>query len=536
MSIKIHAHPSQCSDSASGMDNDLASVAEQRANAVAKLKRAASLPRLKNGRRPQMHNEVVSEGERILHEDVQDPSQDTPSDRVSDVDPNSNLQSADKPGTPDPSTLTRKRRSRSRSRSRGSKDLRKFKPPQSPLPTTVTPSNDSSPDDSPPSPMEYPLQSIIAPIPSHLNPLLPAASSFILPGYLTGENVILSSAASPVPGLSQLQALMSQQGLQRSNSAGAARMLTLQNTLQKLTGGAEPVQSTFPSPAISPQPNKLGRNNTVSGGESIERSAARRLMMAQLNKRMVKETDLEQEDVRPFSPSNRRRRRRSKRQSINPPVLSATDESDLVSTSNPTPNRANTPQLQLEELAPNFEPTPSTTPLPPIPIHPLATPSINLNETINSSRQSTPVRAVPPSHFDVASRKRRESVLIEDQDDEDRVPPQSTYYGLPGAPSHPSPGISPHPPHSSEISTDSVPVDITNVPVLQTSLERTPSRQARFPSSPFARPHMEISLSSDQEEERDPDDEEVFPTEAFRRSPYHDGLNREISWVAEPGL
>ncbi|TFY63717.1 hypothetical protein EVJ58_g3083 [Rhodofomes roseus] len=40
-------------------------VAEQRATAVAKLKRAASLPRMKDGRRPPMHVEAVSEGERM---------------------------------------------------------------------------------------------------------------------------------------------------------------------------------------------------------------------------------------------------------------------------------------------------------------------------------------------------------------------------------------------------------------------------------------------------------------------------------------
>ncbi|KAG1734723.1 uncharacterized protein EDB91DRAFT_584674 [Suillus paluster] len=521
------------------MENDPGSVAEQRANAVAKLKRAASLPRLKNGRRPQMHNEVVSEGEKTLHDDVQDPSQDTPPERDSNLDSQPNVQPEENQGTPELSNVTRKRRSRSRSRSRGSKDLRKFKPPQSPLPTSVTPSNDSSPDDSPPSRAEYfPLpHSILAPIPSHLHPLPP--SPFILPGFSMAENPFLpSGASSPVPRFPTLEALVSHQGLQRSNSAGAARMLTLQNTLQKLTGGTELMESTFPSPAVSPQPlgSKLGRNNTVSGGETSERSTARRLMMAQLNKRMIKETDLEEEDVRPFSPSKRRPRRRSKRQSINPPVASTTDESDLLSTSNTTPNRSNTPQPQPEGLAPNIERTSSTTPIPPIPIYPPpVTPSINLNETINSSRQSTPVRAVPPTHFDHAARKRRESVLIEDPDDEDRIPPQSTYYGLPGAPSRPSPSISPRLPHSSDVSTDSAPPDATNVPVyLASQLERTPSRQARFPSSPFARPHKEISLSSDQEEERDRDDEEFFPTEAFRRSPYHDGLNREISWVAEP--
>ncbi|KAG1802736.1 uncharacterized protein HD556DRAFT_1284518 [Suillus plorans] len=518
------------------MENDPGSVAEQRANAVAKLKRAASLPRLKNGRRPQMHNEVVSEGEKTLHDDVQDPSQDTPPECVSNSDYKPIAQPEENPGSPEPSNVNRKRRSRSRSRSRGSKDLRKFKPPQSPLPTSVTPSNDSSPDDSPPSRAEYLPHSILAPIPSHLNPL--PNSPFILPGFLTAESPFLpSGASSPIPRFPTLEALVSRQGLQRSNSAGAARMLTLQSTLQKLTGGTELMESTFPSPAMSPPPSgtKLGRNNTVSGGESSERSTARRLMMAQLNKRMIKETDIEEEDPRPFSPSKRRQRRRSKRQSANRPVVSTTDESDLVSTNDATPNRSNTPQTQPDELAPNVQRTSSSTPIPPIPIYPLATPSINLNETINSSRQSTPVRAVPPTHFDHAAKKRRESVLIEDPDDEDRIPPQSTYYGLPGAPSRPHPSLSPRLPHSSDVSTDSPLLDVTNVPIfLAPHLERTPSRQARFPSSPFARPHKEISLSSDQEEERDQEEEEFFPTEAFRRSPYHDGLNREISWVAEP--
>src|SRR5882762_7052506 len=40
------------------------SAAEQRAFAVAKLKRAASLPRMKDGRRPPMHVDGVSEGEK----------------------------------------------------------------------------------------------------------------------------------------------------------------------------------------------------------------------------------------------------------------------------------------------------------------------------------------------------------------------------------------------------------------------------------------------------------------------------------------
>ena len=51
---------------------DLSSAAEQRATAVAKLKRAASLPRMKDGRRPPMHVEAVSEGERSQGEERHD--------------------------------------------------------------------------------------------------------------------------------------------------------------------------------------------------------------------------------------------------------------------------------------------------------------------------------------------------------------------------------------------------------------------------------------------------------------------------------
>lgn len=48
------------------------STAEQRAFLVAKLKRAASLPRMKDGRRPPMHVEAVSEGERSQGEDYEE--------------------------------------------------------------------------------------------------------------------------------------------------------------------------------------------------------------------------------------------------------------------------------------------------------------------------------------------------------------------------------------------------------------------------------------------------------------------------------
>src|SRR6266436_1850917 len=60
-------------------------AAEQRAFAIAKLKRATSLPRMKDGRRPPMHVDGVSEGERTPAEGLEEPSlpestPDVPSD------------------------------------------------------------------------------------------------------------------------------------------------------------------------------------------------------------------------------------------------------------------------------------------------------------------------------------------------------------------------------------------------------------------------------------------------------------------------
>ena len=61
-------------------------------------------------------------------------------------------------------------------------------------------------------------------------------------------------------------------GLFRSNSVGAARLWTM----QKLTGGTEPMDGSVGSPS------PLARNNTVAGGERME---ARRKLLARLNDR-----------------------------------------------------------------------------------------------------------------------------------------------------------------------------------------------------------------------------------------------------------
>ncbi|KIJ67920.1 hypothetical protein HYDPIDRAFT_148021 [Hydnomerulius pinastri MD-312] len=511
------------------MENDPTSVAEQRANAVAKLRRAASLPRMKDGRRPPMHVEAVSDGEKFQageEPEVPESPPELPSNGEAKNDP----PSEQKPGTPEPSTAGRKRRPRSRSRSRGSKDYKgKFKPPQSPVPISVTPSNDSSPDDSPPSPSAAfpPPPSVVAPIPSYF-PGSSASRVLMSPNLLSpGSPLLYPGTSPPTPMMPTLDAI--QKGLIRSNSV-AARM----QALQKLTGGNNPdVQSSgFPSPPTSPQPilGKLGRNNTVSGGE---RSAARMKLFTALNER-IKEADgegtsggEEREPVVHIPP--KRRRRRSARNSASTSNQLTTDDSEVLSTSTSTPIVPPTPLSNIHQSVTEPVRTASTTP---IPIQHLTTPNINLNESIAGSRQATPVRAVS-NHW------KRRSIVVE-QDDDVAAPPQSTYPGLPTTPRRPSPGATQRLPHSSDApsnaSTESGPGAV-GVPLYLSVTQRTPSRQDLFPSSPFATPHKEISLSSRDEddgiESEDPE-EVVYPAEHLRRSPYHDAYNRQISWVADP--
>ncbi|KAH7912399.1 hypothetical protein BJ138DRAFT_1125246 [Hygrophoropsis aurantiaca] len=510
------------------MDNDLASAAEQRAVAVAKLKRAASLPRMKDGRRPPMHVEAVSEGEKTQPEESQavEPEPAPEAQLVDEV--KVDIQPEVKPGTPEPTGAARKRRSRSRSRSRGSKDLKgKFRSAQSPIPTPMTPSNDSSPEDSPPThPSLFPPPpSVISPIPSHFTGS-PNSRLLMSPTLLSPESPLLYPGTSPpTPMLPTLEAL--QKGLFRSNSA-AARMMAM----QKLTGGTESYDPSFTSPISSPPPlpGKLGRNNTVSGGE---RSAARKLLFTRLGER-IKEADGEgttsggEEKEQLVVVHAKRRRRRSARNSANAPRPIISDESGSVSPSANTPSVPPTPLPFLHDTIIEAARAASTTP-----IQTYNGPSINLNDTLAGSRQATPVRTIGLNHFDQPPRKRR-SILIEDQDDEDRsdrIPPQATYFGLPGTPKRPPLDASPRIPHSSDapshMSTDSAPVDAIGVPVFLSATQRTPSRQDAFPSSPFTTPLKEKS--------RDEDEEEVlYNAEDFRRSPFHDAFDREISWIADP--
>ncbi|KAF9813688.1 hypothetical protein IEO21_05404 [Rhodonia placenta] len=247
-----------------GRNMEPSSVAEQRATAVAKLKRAASLPRMKDGRRPPMHVEAVSEGERMDHDDgideesVQDadglqegeevqeeeahqvPGVDTPEDteeRPEQIE-EASTPAPETPGPAENIPTRAKRRSRSRTRSRGSKDF-KGKAKQSSQVSSASHTNESSADeyampasgDEPP-----PSPPLVSPIPSHfaLSASRLLASPFFYPG---------TTPPTPLPTLDDLQRGMTGMGLYRSNSAGAARMMAM----HKLTGGTEMID---PAPSI----------------------------------------------------------------------------------------------------------------------------------------------------------------------------------------------------------------------------------------------------------------------------------------------
>ena len=477
----------------STMDNDPPSVAEQRANAVAKLRRAASLPRMKDGRRPPMHIEAVSDGEKLHQEDEQDVVEPT-NDRPSTPVPRPDSPPQHKPATPEPPS-GRKRRSRSRSRSRGSRD---FKAKKS---QPVTPTNDSSPEDSPPStPAVLPTTPVLAPIPSHFS-TPPQSRVLMSPNFLSpGTPLLYPGTSPPTPLMPTLDAI--QKGLLRSNSV-AARM----QALHKLTGGnLESHDPTFPSPSISPQPAlaKLARNNTISGGE---RSAARMKLFTALGER-IKEADeggtSAGEDRPVVSTPAKRRRRRSGRNSTNKSDhVTPTEDSELLSTSTSTPTHSSTPLPFTQQ--PLTERTASTTP---IPVQPISNSNINPDE--NSSRQTAPVRAVH-------NQWKRRSIVVEQDDDS----PHFTHPDLPPTPSRSSPGLTQRLPHSPD-----APLIEPSLPLYLSVTQRSPSRQDPFSSSPFATPHKEVSSFRD---EGDDTEQVVYPAE-------RNSLDRQISWIAEPGL
>ncbi|KAH9944684.1 hypothetical protein B0H21DRAFT_709530 [Amylocystis lapponica] len=514
-------------DTAQGGSNMESSVAEQRATAVAKLKRAASLPRMKDGRRPPMHNEAVSEGERVLNGDGRDEESAQESDgkevhspeaemplvepQADEVEAEAGVEpEAAPPETPAAAETTparAKRRSRSRTRSRGSKDLKKAAAKQSPHLSSASHTNDSSADeyymsapgeDPPPSPP------VMAPIPSPFVGF-PAPRLLASPLFYPG-----TTPSTPLPSLDDIQKGI---GLYRSNSAGPARAMAM----QKLTGGKEPMDFTFISRSGSPTVQggaRLGRNNTVAGGERME---ARRFMLHRLGNR-IKEADGDQtsggEEIVAPSPPPKRRRRRSKRNSSRAStVVDDRDEREPPSTSPNTPIVPPSP-LPFSNVSEPPRPPSSTSRI----------------ANGDAGRASPYVKTNGDIQFRYETPLGHRGVVVEDEDDlPERQSSPRLPLPLPSTPArghaHLSGGRMPHSSDApSSTSTDSVPGGVA-LPVFLS--RKSGYRLDAFPATPFATPLKERPDPEDEEEQPD------FP-EARSGSRLRYMRESDISWMADP--
>ncbi|GBE81565.1 hypothetical protein SCP_0312940 [Sparassis crispa] len=505
---------------------DLSSVAEQRATAVAKLKRAASLPRMKDGRRPPMHVEAVSEGERVQNDDRKDDESAQESDGRPEpliatvvlqtqaeaeavngvkIEAAAKTEEAEFPSPETPVVaesmpVRAKRRSRSRTRSRGSKDL-KGKAKQSPHVSSASHTNESSADeyyttqgeDAPPSPP------LVSPIPSHFG--FSAARLLSSPLFYPG-----TSPSTPLPSLDELQKGIGM-GLYRSNSAGAARAMAM----QKLTGGKEPMDISFIPSSPTPSGGRLTRNNTFAGGE---RMAARRLMLHRLGNR-IKEADGDQtsggEEAAPPTLPPKRRRRRSKRNSSRAStVVDDREEREPPSTTSPTPV---------------LPPSPLPPPMDDIPDPPHLPSPMNRVGNGDAVLASPFMKANGNISFDYATPMGHRGVVVEDEDDLPEHVSPVRHSNLPTTPARSYGGT--RLPHTSDApsntSTDSASASAIGVPVF---LSRSAAlrQDMMFPASPFATPLREKPYL-------DEDEEQVLYEEVGSLSRERES---EISWIAEP--
>lgn len=485
------------------------SAAEQRAFAVAKLKRAASLPRMKDGRRPPMHVEAVSEGEKSQLEDRnEDEIKDGERKEDQSVLSDEPLKPQDPPpmnelrDEPSVETLTpaavdeepsmqkdeaaspaQKKRRRSRSRSRGSKDfknkLRLMAPSPGPgLPLNQTSNESSEGEEAPPA-----SPPVISPRPQRFDP----SPSRIL------DSPFYPGTTPSTPMLPSLEAL--QKGLFRSNSASASSGVQRMMAMAKLTG--EPFDPTAVS-SPPPPAGKLARNNTVAGGE---RMAARALLFHRLDKRINTEGDQtsggEPEDPPARIPTPiKRRRRRSRRNSAR---ASAVVDDREVGDDRPPSTTPNTPLVPHSPLLPlHYPPLLSRPPLP----H-------------NDS-------------FEYESPLGRRGVVIEDEDDAPEsagtiIPP-----GLPHTPMRDQ--LNGRMPHLSD-STSVFTIDSgSGVGVPMFLSQKHGLKGDVFPTSPFATPLREKAYLEDE-------DDQVAVYEDARRDLRPDPfVDRELSWIAEPGM
>ena len=454
-------------------------AAEQRAFAVAKLKRAASLPRMKDGRRPPMHVEAVSEGEKSQVEEKADepkssegdqpseavetahPPDQAPEPLLTDTQPSQpDGHAIDEAGgvpvtttTPDSAAADKKKRRRSRSRSRGSKDLKnKLKVVTPSLPTVQATNESSQDEDAAPTTLSPPL---VSPKPFRFD-LMP-------PPY--AETSLCPPTSPSTPMLLSLDALRS--GLFRSNSASSGVQRAM--AMAKLTGETfDPAVVATNSPLA-----KLSRNNTVAGGE---RMAARALLFHRLGERL--NTDAEQTSAgeeattQTTAPAKRKRRRKKRSSSRASTVVDDREPSSTAPTTPVLPNSPLTIPVNTNQLAEALVHRPPSAP-----------------------RSHTPVNIENGVEYQTPLHNR--GVVIEDEDEPPEQSPPLPI-GLPQTPQRTHLGRLPHVSDApSNFSTDSAPG--IGVPFFL-SQQKNILRSDVFPTSPFATPLKEKAYLEDEDD------------------------------------
>ena len=485
------------------------SDAQVRAGAVAKLKRATSLPRIKGGRRPPMHTEAASEGEKSRDDPPGGGGGDDSSKNVTSDDEHLPQPIQSERGKPEEHEQSdpppkRKRHSRSRSRSR-SKDLRdSINPSKSPPPSESSPEAklDFLPafDDIP----------VACPAPSRPVGIPAGTRLAFVPPTVPGS----PTPSGAVPTLQDLQQRLGA-GLFRSQSASRAAAMF------KLTGVTS--TSELPQPSPSPVQTSLSRSNTVTGSE---RAVARQRMIGRLQHRVGNQTDelttSGGEEVVPMPP--KRRRRRSRRSSSG--TGSGAGGSVIVDDREPSSTSPNTPVVLTNNLPVHQYPesphlalatptaqlrVPPPPPPPPIPPSPPPEEEIHIK---SSETHPTPV-VLQQWTFELGP-PRRDDVVIEDDEEPSAAESEPSIPQPSPSPPHipPRDDTSDHAninghnhdrvraPHTSDAPSATTASSGDVVPVMMSSDALAPTyQQDTFPKSPFNTPLKERPRDEEEEEE-----------------------------------
>ncbi|KAK7057120.1 hypothetical protein R3P38DRAFT_2839421 [Favolaschia claudopus] len=358
------------------------------------------------------------------------------------------------------------------------------------------------------------------------SPLVPSDSS-------QDEAASPLALASPIPNLAALTRARilrspTPNALEFSPPAVARTM-----AMHKLTGGTETYDPS-PSPHPPPLPGKLGRNNTVSGGE--QRKEARQLMLSRLGGRNGGQRG-RGTDRAVTTPKRKRRRSRRGSGAANASANTAgVSDSEFISTS------PNTPIVPQTPLPGSFDGFPE--PRLPTPLSRAVTPHSPSEEDLpplpsTSARASpAPVRSLRQSPVEPEQQQpRRRSVVVEDEDDEQRLP--LPLKRLPTPPQLPQLNND-YSKHSPNLFNDLFP-DIARASSVRASPVRaSPVRVASPPaltahsisirSSPF-----NVPLQEKQSQEEEEEEEVLYPGDSYPlRNTFDDDFDRQISWIASP--